>query len=77
MSDTPGKGKTKVAAGWLIEHAGWKGFRNGDAGVLKTSARIGPTMEKQRSRNTICLQKIQNSVFDKFGIALETEVNVI
>ena len=33
-------GQMKLAAGWLIERAGWKGFRDADAGVHKLQALV-------------------------------------
>lgn len=73
-----GEHKTKVAAGWLIEHAGWKGYTNKDAGVHKNQALVLVNYGQAKGIDILKLaQKIQYSVKEKFGIDLETEVNII
>jgi len=68
----------KIAAGWLIEKAGWAGKRTGDAGVYNKQALIllnyGSATEKQIKD---LAEKIMISVSNKFGIDLQTEVNII
>ena len=68
----------KVPAGWLIEQAGWKGFRDGKIGVHTRQALVlvnygGGTVEQIKGLSV----KIQASVLEKFGISLSTEVNFI
>jgi len=68
----------KTAAGWLIEQAGWKGFREGDVGVHKNQALVLVNYGNAQGAQIQELAKnIQDSVFQKFGIELETEVNLI
>lgn len=69
---------TKVPAGWLIEQAGWKGFRNGDVGVHAKQALVLVNYGSARGADIINLAKdIQSSVQHKFGITISPEVNFI
>ena len=74
ISDTA----VKVPAGWLIEQAGFKGKRFGDAGVHKNQALVLVNYGNATGQEILEVAKdIQNTVFEKFGIHIEAEVNVI
>jgi UDP-N-acetylmuramate dehydrogenase len=70
--------ETKVAAGWLIEQCGWKGYRKGDAGVHKNQALVLVNYGNAKGEEIISLSKeIQHSVKEKFEIEIHPEVNII
>ncbi|MCB0795634.1 MAG: UDP-N-acetylmuramate dehydrogenase [Flavobacteriales bacterium] len=71
-------GSSKVAAGWLIERAGWKGFRKGNAGVHGAQALVLVNHGGAHGRDVHALATlIQSDIQERFGIELEMEVNVI
>lgn len=71
-------GQIKVPAGWLIEQAGWKGYREGDAGVHTRQALVLVNYGQATGEAIKKLaEKIQASVLEKYGIALSAEVNFI
>ena len=71
-------GMMKVPAGWLIEQCGWKGKVIGNTGVHKNQALVLVNYGEAKGNEIKELSKdIQHSVKEKFGVALETEVNII
>jgi UDP-N-acetylmuramate dehydrogenase len=70
-------GNVKLAAGWLIEQCGWKGFRKGDAGCHDKQALVLVNYGKAAGSDVFDIsQEIADSVYAKFGVQLETEVNI-
>lgn len=70
--------EVKVPAGWLIEQAGFKGKRFGDAGIHKNQALVLVNYGNATGQEILAVSKnIQDTVFKIFGIAIEAEVNVI
>jgi len=73
-----GQNEMKLAAGWLIDQAGWKGYRDAAVGVHSNQALVLINHNKATQNELLCLaQKIQNSIRDMFGVSLDVEPIVV
>ena len=73
-----GENETKLAAGWLIEQCGWKGFRKNDAGCHEKQALVLVNYGIANGNEILGLSgEIIFSVEEKFGVRLSREVNVV
>ena len=71
-------GKTKLSAAWLIDHCGWKGHRQGDAGVSDLHALVLVNHGNASGLHILELAKaIRDSVKDRFGVELVPEPRII
>ncbi|MEX5582689.1 UDP-N-acetylmuramate dehydrogenase [Pseudomonas lurida] len=69
-------GQMKLAAGWLIDKAGWKGFRDGDAGVHKLQALVLVNYGGASGHDIANLaRRIQQDIAERFKVELEMEPN--
>jgi len=70
--------KMKISAGWLIENCGWKGKRKGETGTYYKQALVLVNYGNASGGDILDFAAvIKKSVYDKFGIHLEEEVNII
>jgi UDP-N-acetylmuramate dehydrogenase len=75
---SPDPDSMKIPAAWLIEQCGWKGYRSGDAGVYPGHSLVLVNYGNATGREIFELAtRITDSVEQKFGITLETEVNIV
>ena len=70
--------QTKIAAGWLIDNAGLKGYRKADAGVHKNQALVLVNYGNASGTEIINLAKeIQQRIKIKYGVSIEPEVSIL
>ena len=68
----------KLAAAQLIELSGWKGYREGDAGVYPEQPLVLVNYGNATGQDIKNLaEKIRNSVLENFEVRLEYEVNIV
>lgn len=69
---------TKVPAGWLIEHAGLKGYRIGDAAIFEKQCLVIVNYGNATSKEIINLYRhVIETIENKYGITLHPEANII
>ena len=75
---TQEEGKVKLAAGWLIEKAGMKGYKEGNVGVHERQALVLVNLGGATGGEVIAFaEKVVAAVREKFGIEISPEVNVL
>ena len=72
------EGKVKLAAGWLIDKSGMKGYKEGNVGVHERQALVLVNLGGATGGEVIAFaHKVVDTVREKFGIEISPEVNVL
>lgn len=70
--------QVKIAAGWLIDQCGLKGYRKNDVGVHTKQALVLVNYNSTKGGDIVNLASyVQAQVFDKFGLLLDPEVRAV
>jgi UDP-N-acetylmuramate dehydrogenase len=73
-----GEGKSKLSAAWLIEACGWRGFREGDAGVSAQHALVLVNHGHASGAQLLAVaRRVADSVAQRFGVRLEPEPRIV
>jgi UDP-N-acetylmuramate dehydrogenase len=73
-----GQDQRKLSAAWLIEACGWKGHRDGDAGVSAAHALVLVNHGQASGAELLALaRRISASVLERFGVILEPEPRIV
>ncbi|MGH8107936.1 MAG: UDP-N-acetylmuramate dehydrogenase [Arenimonas sp.] len=68
----------KISAAWMIEQAGWRGFREGDAGIAEQHALVLVNHGNATGQQLLGLaRRVAKSVHEKFGVHIEPEPRII
>jgi UDP-N-acetylmuramate dehydrogenase len=68
----------KLSAAWLIEQAGWKGYREGDAGISAQHSLVLVNHGRATGLQLLDLaHKVASSIHAKYGVLLEPEPRII
>lgn len=68
----------KIPAGWMIEQCGWKGKSLGRAGVHDKQALVLVNLGGATGQEVVGLcETIRHDVYEKFGIGILPEVNIV
>jgi UDP-N-acetylmuramate dehydrogenase len=68
----------KLSAAWLIEQAGWRGYRDGDAGISAQHALVLVNLGHATGVQLLALaRRVMTSVQERFGVALEPEPRIV
>lgn len=78
MPAWPVKGGVKLSAAWLLEHCGFKGYREGDAGFAGIHALVLVNYGSATGAELHAVaERARSAVADRFGVMLETEPRII
>ena len=72
------EGHRKLSAAWLIDQCGWKGHRDGDAGIAASHALVLVNHGNATGAQLLDLaRRVAASVHERFGVALEPEPRIV
>ena len=78
MFRTANESERKLSAAWMIDACGWKGHRDGDAGVAASHALVLVNHGSATGAQVLDLaRRIAISVHERFGVMLEPEPRIV